>query len=90
MVHKNSSYRWINSSLFALEENGEDRANSQPSMDHMPSNLDICADTMGTKEGRIFGLGSVGKTLTTSSSQPAGFSTIQEMLCFKESDPDIK
>ncbi|TKY61130.1 hypothetical protein E2542_SST18235 [Spatholobus suberectus] len=54
----------------------EDGADSQPFMDHMPSNLDAWVQTVIKKKGRISGLGFVGKTLVTSSSQPSKSFTV--------------
>ncbi|CAJ2663237.1 unnamed protein product [Trifolium pratense] len=50
------------SSKIVSSENGGD---NQPSID-MPSELDIWVDSVGTKKGRVFGLGSVNKKLVTS------------------------
>jgi len=57
---------------------GEDVADSQPSKDHMPSDFDVWVDSVGKKKGRIFGLGSIGKTLFTSSSPPMKLSANSE------------
>ncbi|RDX87334.1 hypothetical protein CR513_31204, partial [Mucuna pruriens] len=57
---------------------GEDGADSRTSMDHMPSDLDIWVHSVGKKKGRIFGLGSIGKTLFTSSRQPTKLSANSE------------
>ncbi|XP_020239139.1 uncharacterized protein LOC109818146 [Cajanus cajan] len=51
----------------------DDGADSQSSMDHMPSDLDIWVDVVGKKKGRIPGLGSVGRTLITSSRFSSNF-----------------
>lgn len=67
------------SSKFTSGEGGTDsQADSQPSMNHMPSDFDIWADSVGKKKGRIFGLGSIAKTLFTSSSQPMKLSANSE------------
>lgn len=67
------------SSKFTSGEGGTDsQADSQPSMNHMPSDFDIWADSVGKKKGRIFGLGSIAKTLFTSSSQPTKLSANSE------------
>nr|XP_027187534.1 uncharacterized protein LOC101504872 [Cicer arietinum]XP_027187535.1 uncharacterized protein LOC101504872 [Cicer arietinum] len=41
---------------------GEDEVDNQPTKD-MPSDIDIWVDVVGRKKGRIFGLGSISKTL---------------------------
>jgi len=56
------------SSMSSKVISGEDVADCQPSKDHMPSDLDVWVDLVGKKKGRIYGLGSIGKTLFTSSS----------------------
>ncbi|TKY65798.1 golgin subfamily A member 5 [Spatholobus suberectus] len=78
-----SAYDKFEQSKFELSQSsaftsGEDGAVSQSSIDHMPSDLDIWVASVGKKKGRIFGLGSIGKTLFTSSSQPMKLSANSE------------
>jgi len=47
---------------------GEDEVDNQPTYD-MPTDLDVWVDSIGKKKGRIFGLGSLSKTLIPSSNQ---------------------
>ncbi|QCE11961.1 putative transposase [Vigna unguiculata] len=66
------------SSMSSKVISGEDIADSQPSKDQMPSDFDVWVDSVGKKKGRIFGLGSVGNALFTSSSQPLKLSANSE------------
>nr|KYP70752.1 hypothetical protein KK1_009981 [Cajanus cajan] len=62
---------------FELSSQREDGVDSQSSINHpMPSDLDIWVDLAGKKNGRIPGLGSLGKMLT-----PSRFSTKYEDVC---------
>ncbi|XP_058743807.1 uncharacterized protein LOC131616488 isoform X2 [Vicia villosa] len=54
------------SSKFVSEENGGDNQRSR----EIPSDLDIWVDSVGKKKGRVFGLGSLSKTLVTSVKLP--------------------
>ncbi|KAK2375831.1 hypothetical protein QL285_076695 [Trifolium repens] len=51
---------------------GEDEVNSQP---NMPPDMDIWVDTVGKKKMRVFGLGSLSKSLISSSNQSTSANT---------------
>ncbi|KAG2404626.1 hypothetical protein LR48_Vigan404s002600 [Vigna angularis] len=66
------------SSMSSKVISGEEVADSQPTKDQMPSDFDVWVDSVGKKKGRIFGLGTVGNALFTSSSQPLKLSANSE------------
>nr|XP_027188624.1 uncharacterized protein LOC113785790 [Cicer arietinum] len=67
-IHAESAYEKFENKKIELSSEastfvpGEDEADSQPTK-VMPSDIDIWVDVVGRKKGRIFGLGSIAKTL---------------------------
>nr|KYP46671.1 hypothetical protein KK1_031697 [Cajanus cajan] len=78
-AYENSEQRKLElSSQSSTFNSGEDGVDSQQSIDHMPLDFDISVASVGKKKRRIFGLGSIDKTLFTSSSQPIKLSANSE------------
>ncbi|CAK8539017.1 unnamed protein product [Lathyrus sativus] len=82
-VHAESAYEeFERKKLMISSENstvpGEDEVDSQPTVE-MPSDLDIWVESFGRKKGRVFGLGTIAKTLVPSSTQPSLSSNSQEV-----------